>query len=285
MKSKKLSWIMMTILVGMTLLTVACGGEVEHQSQSEQVTLEGASNIQATIDFRAGDLTVQGGAVAHLLNAELDYNIRKDPPTVEYTVTDMNGELFLGVPDLGGLGASFGGDDNIWSLTFNRDVPIAMNLEANDADTTLLLADILLTRLQLKQNGREMDVDLSGSYPELTAVEIAANAGTGRFVLTGEYPILETIVANNNASALTFDLNGQWTRDLSIIIEGGTNNSVTFDLPEGVGVQLAVASDKVTVNAEGFMENFGMYINSTYGEADVTIYIVVSFKTGDVNLK
>ncbi|MCP4601965.1 MAG: hypothetical protein GY847_15860 [Proteobacteria bacterium] len=272
------------VIVGLLIIASACSGKVEHQTESKQIDIEDANSVQAVIDFRAGELNIQGALQENLLDAELTHNSRKDPPQVQYAVTDGFGELFLGVPDLGGMGASFGSSENIWALTFNQDIPLDFILEASDSNTTLNLVDVSLSQMRLHQNGREMTLDLSGVYPDLSAIEIGANAGTATFNLTGEYAALETILSTINASIQNFDLRGQWMHDLHVTIEGGTHNSVSLDLPEDVDVQVQVTSDKVDVIAEEFSASGGTYTNSTFGETDVTIYITIAFSSGDVTI-
>jgi len=278
---KAYRWI---IIVGIMLIATACGGDVEYQTEHKQIALDGATDVQTVIDFRGGELIITGAAQEHLLEAEFSHNAKKKAPVVQYSVSEGAGELFLGVPDLGGMGASFGGKDNLWELSLNPNVDLNLRLEVSDADASLNFSNLNLTNISIQQNGRELDVDLSGSHPELTALEFGANSGKGTFKFTGNYIDFESIQATINASVQHFDLRGQWERDCNIIIEGGTNNSVTLDLPSDIGVQVEVLSDKVDVSADGFSQDSGIYTNSIYGETAVTIYLTIGFTSGDLTI-
>jgi len=185
---------------------------------------------------------------------------------------------------LGGLGASFGSDDNIWTLAFNQDIPLKLNLEVSDSDTTLDLTDLFISELILQQNGREMNIDLSGNQPEIKSIKLGANGGKGTFNFTGDFGSLETIQSNINASVQNFDLRGHWRQDVHILIDGGTNNAVSLELPEEVGTKIEVKSDKINVSGDGFTENDRTFTNPAYGNTNTTIYVTISFSSGDLNI-
>ena len=102
------------LLIGLLLSLTACQREIEYHAENHTIGLEGAEIVQADIEMRSGDVTIQSGAEQDLLQAEILYNVEKEPPQVSYTVNDKQGDLTIEGSDAGGMGLSFKGQDNIW---------------------------------------------------------------------------------------------------------------------------------------------------------------------------
>ena len=76
------------------------------------------------------------------------------------------------------MGLSFKGQDNIWDLAFNDDVPLDLAVTVSDADIDLLLSGLSLTRLETVSNSgtitaENFQVD-GNTYSYVTAESPAA---------------------------------------------------------------------------------------------------------------
>jgi len=281
MKNKSLS-----IVIFLFLAMTACQGEIEYQTENHTFGLEGAEMVQADIEMRSGDITIEGGSGQELLVAEFLYNVEKEPPEVNYIVDDSQGDLTIEGSDTGGISLSFKGQDNIWDLAFNEDVPLDLAVSVSDADLDLLLSSLSLTKLETVNNSGTIMADLSGDQPQLTAVDIKkANGGRVEMDLSGRYESLSTIDAELNGARLLLDLTGEWLRDVDINIDGGSGNKVTLKLPQDANLTVNVDSETNEVSPVDFQVDGNVYRHVT-GEADaVDLNIQITFDRGQVTLE
>ena len=184
------------------------------------------------------------------------------------------------------MGLSFKGQDNIWDLAFNDDVPLDLAVTVSDADIDLLLSGLSLTRLETVSNSGTITADLSGDQTQLTAVDIKrANGGRVEMDLSGRYEALSTIDAELNGSRLLLDLTGDWLRDVDINLAGGTGNKVTLKLPQNATITVNADSDTNEITAENFQVDGNTYSYVTAESPTAKLDIQIAFERGQITLE
>ncbi len=167
-------------------LLAGCGSRArvsELRSESQSVELGDARSVRVEISFGAGDLQVTGGT-EKLLEADFTYNVAELKPEVEYT----DGTLALrqpeskGLPDLRGI-ADF---RNEWALRLNEQVPMDLRVEMGGGGSNLKLADLSLTRLDVRLGAGTSMIDLNSGWTHDLDVTIDAGAGDLTVRLPGD---------------------------------------------------------------------------------------------------
>ena len=120
-------------LLLLLLATSACKREITYAGENTSVALDGATSAQVDIEMRSGDISIYGGTEDSLLEAEFQYNVNKDPPAIDYIVSDDRGSLSIEGPG-GGASLSIGGQDNLWNMAFHQTIPLALKVSISDAD-------------------------------------------------------------------------------------------------------------------------------------------------------
>ncbi len=277
---KQLLFVISTLFF--VLATSACNKEIEYVVDNYSVAIEEAESVQATIEMRSGDLTISNGTENSLLTAELAYNVDNERPTVDYQVSDGQGNLFI-VGDAPSVAFSLGGQDNIWDLAFSNEAPLALDVAISDADADMDLSSLALTQLTVGGNVPGISANVSGEQALLTAVIINSNSGRINLDLTGNYDSLSTIDSDTNSADITLDLTGNWEQNVAGSFSGGTGNDVTLILPKDVGVSVTVDSTN-EVTAVGLNNSGDTYTNDAFGETAVSINIYIIFQRGNVQL-
>lgn len=86
------------------------------------------------------------------------------------------------------------------------------------------------------------------------------------------------------AGNVTIDLTGDWESDLDGRIEGGLGE-INLTLPANVGVRVEVERGLGDVNAPDLQaQGDNVYVNTDYGEAPVTVDLMIEQGAGDVTL-
>lgn len=209
--------------------------------------------LRVAITMGAGELTVQGGAM-ELLEAEFATNIEAWMPKVDY------GDARLTIAQRPTSNVFIGENArNTWDLRLHDAVPLVLTAELGAGTGTLDLRTLNVRTVDLKVGAGEMSVDLRGS------------------------PALERVDADLGAGKFTLDLRGDWARDADVHILGGVGET-TLRLPEGVGVQVRVDKGLGAVVARGLERDGNVYVNSLYGQAEVSLTIHVQAGIGQVTL-
>ena len=91
------------LLLSMT--SCVCVGErvelVDLRTEEQTIELGGAERVVIDVEIGIGKLNVRGGSPA-LLNAEFTYNVEEWAPTIDYSVKNGKGHLFITQPNAEG---------------------------------------------------------------------------------------------------------------------------------------------------------------------------------------
>jgi N-terminal domain of toast_rack, DUF2154 len=141
------------------------------KTETRAVERGSAEYVKAVIHMGAGELKVKGGA-AKLLDAEFR---SAHPPTVTYDAKGSRGALEIRSPDKATWGHK---GENKWTLNFDSQTPIDMEVHLGAGETDLDLSALALRSLQVHMGVGELRLNLNGDYHR--DVEVEVNGGVGR---------------------------------------------------------------------------------------------------------
>jgi hypothetical protein len=171
---------------------------VRHDTRT--LDLAGAKSVRADLNIGAGQLTLRGGS-PHLLDADFDYAEREGSPQVEYTVDAGKGELKISQEH---EGPNIGGSRNNWSLHFNDNVPLDLNIDMGAGEGDLRLRDLDVTNLTVNIGAGRVEVDLTGDRKKDLDADI--EGGVGQAVI--RLPRKIGVIVNASGGIGTIDASG-----------------------------------------------------------------------------
>lgn len=135
---------------------------------------------------------------------------------------------------------------------------------------------------------KNVEFDLSGTYPLLRSICYEGSFGAFDGLFTGSYPLLDEIKFKVTSCRMKFDLRGQWEKDCEITITG-TDADFTLQLPKDVGLVIHTQrkiQGKVivpdTLKKKGHFLKKSFYANEG---ADVTLTLNLVVTTGQITLE
>ncbi len=150
-----------------------------YESADEQIELEGATALDASIDMAAGKLTVMGGADG-ALDAGFDFSRAAWRPEVKYDVTGGVGRLSVRTPQVPDFGIH--GDMRYdWDLRLPGDVPLDLSVNMGAGQADLDLTGTMLREIRVNLGAGDTTVDLSGAWDHDLTGEL--NTGAGKLTL------------------------------------------------------------------------------------------------------
>jgi hypothetical protein len=263
MKRKPMSQhFLLLFLLSATLLSLAaCVNRLQVgdlQRKTESVALEGAEEVDVEIAMGAGELTLDGGADG-LMSAEFAYNVGGWEPEVSYSVSGNTGTLRLEQPsfELENFTIPDGDIRYEWDVRLGDGIPLSLDVRLGAGNSQFDLKSLDVRSMNLQTGAGDVTLDLGGTLSDL---EIQMGAGQ-----------------------MQVDLSGNWQQDLDATIRGGVGR-LTVRLPDDVGVRLEVNQGLGNVTATGLSRDNNTYVNSAYGDSDVTLNIAISGGVGEIVL-
>lgn len=193
-----------------------------------------------------------------------------------------------------------------------RSVRIEIDLGAGDLDVTggaekLLEADFIYNVAELKPEVEYTDGTLVVRQPESRGLPVLRDitdfrnewgmrlndavpmdlrvdvgAGAGNLRLSGLS--LTGLDITLGAGKSMIDLRGDWMRDLNVTMNAGAGD-ITVRLPRDVGARVKVNAGLGTIETRGLEQNENIYINSAYGESEITLQVDIDAGVGQINLE
>jgi hypothetical protein len=231
----------------------------ELQRKTESVALEGAEEVDVAIAMGAGELTLDGGADG-LMSADFAYNVGGWEPDVSYSVSGNTGTLRLEQPsfELDNFTIPDGDVRYEWDVRLGDGIPLTLDVKLGAGQSQFDLKSLDLRSLNLQTGAGDAALELGGTLSDL---EIQMGAGQ-----------------------MQVDLSGNWQQDLDATIRGGVGR-LTVRLPDDVGVRLEVNQGLGNVTATGLSRDNDTYVNSAYGDSDITLNIDISGGVGEIVLE
>jgi hypothetical protein len=199
----------------------------EMRKESKTVALGAAHTVMVSLNMKAGELKVGGGA-ADLLDADFTYNVPEWKPEVKYEVTGGVGNLEV---EQQGAASSTSNTRNDWDLHLANKTPMEMTVNMGAGRATLTLAGLALTRLELNMGAGETTVDLTGNWKKDLSAQIHGGVGRATIRLpreVGVHVVAQGGLGSINArdfqkqgDAYVNDQYGKSPVTLQIEVEGG----------------------------------------------------------------
>ena len=200
-------------------------GEVRKESKA--VALGAAHTVKVSLNMKAGELKVGGGA-SGLMEADFTYNVPEWKPEVKYEVSGSLGNLKVEQP---GSGSSTGNTRNEWDLHLSNKTPMEMTVNMGAGRATLTLTGLALSRLELNMGAGETTIDLTGDWKKDLSAQIHGGVGKATIRLprdVGVHVVARGGLGSINASdfqkqgdAYVNDVYGKSPVTLQIEVEGG----------------------------------------------------------------
>jgi hypothetical protein len=174
-------WIIAGCVLALTLAGCEDMGDIT--TDAKTVEAEGAESVEVNLKMGAGELRVSGGAEA-LMEADFTYRSRRQPPEVEYYVSEGRGVLT--VRHRRSSGPFLGSSKNEWDVRLNSRIPVKLEVDLGAGESRLDLSELDLRALTVDMGVGEMKLDLRGRYQQNLDVSIDGGIGSGTIYFPSE---------------------------------------------------------------------------------------------------
>lgn len=199
----------------------------ELHKDSRTVALGGARSVQATLNMKAGELKVAGGA-PDLLDGDFTYNVAEWKPEVTYEVNGGVGNLEVTQP---GSDASVGNTRNEWDVRLNSATPTELTVNMGAGRARLTLSGMAVNHFEFNMGAGETTVDLTGNWRKDLSAQI--HGGVGKAIVRLPRDVGVHVIARGGLGAINAhdlqkegdayvnELYGKSPITLSVEVEGG----------------------------------------------------------------
>ncbi len=204
---------------------------VQHD-ETRSVPLGKAEMVRATIDMKAGELRIQGGA-AQLMEGHFVYQGDTARPEIRYSDSSFRGILTM---RQGGATFSLGSggeSHHIWDLRLNNDRPLDLEANLGAGRSTLDLRGMYLRGLDLQIGAGQLELNLAGQWRR--GFEANIRGGVGQVDVTLPRTAAVEAVAQGgigNISAPGFDRSGN---SYTYVPEPHSPVTIRLDIRGGIG--------------------------------------------------
>lgn len=225
-------------------------------TEVRNVSLGTAKTVRVDLNIGTGRLTVDGSA-RNLLDGRFTYNVPAWKPEISYAANGGQGMLSVMQPSTSVRDLHEPRYD--WNLGLNSHVPIDLTVEIGAGSATLNLVGAQIRNLDL-----------------------TTGAGNGTIVLDGRS--LQRLQASTGAGALNVTLDGPWKHSLTGSLKSSAG-AITLRTPPDAGVRITTNNVVGVINANGFTQLDGAWVNDLYGKTPVTLNLEVASTVGAINLE
>ncbi len=252
----------------------------EIQTKREEIHLAGADSAVVNILFGAGDLQLEAGDSETLFAGRFRYNVEQWEPIVNYEDGVLNIEQG-GVK--GNWGVPTGNTRNDWNLKFSPDALLEIELELGAGKGDLDFTGLQITKLDVDAGAG--DFSMQFDEPARTPMdELTLNTGASMVKISGiGHASPEQIKVQGGVGDITLDFTGDWSRSADVQITAGVG-SLTLRLPDDVGVEVKTEGGLTNVSVDGLRQEGDAYVNSAFGEAEITLRFAVTTGIGNLRL-
>ena len=305
---KRVVWGVAFLVLGLSLSGCCCcwpsGGVVSSkvvrdlgagsvQRETQQIELGEAEQVEATIRFGGGDLDIEpldAEALGierddvPLLQASFVYNVDGLKPMIDYDVQDGQGKLEIRhKADNVGLDRLTTEMRNEWELALCNCVPLNLYMDVGAARGRFELGGLPIERLDLTTGAADLRVSFDKPNPErLKSLHVLSGAAKLDLIELGNAN-LDELTFDGGLGTYTFDLAGEWQRSASVRIQAGTSQ-VHVRVPRDIGVRVC-PGDLRRGHYDGLKEKDGCYVNSLYGQSDITLDVSLDLGLGRLDVR
>jgi len=251
-------------------------------AQSRQARSE--SNLQVSVRFASGHVTLKPGLPGALYQTEMRYDANDFVPNVRYDASSRRLRVSLSTDD---TDADIDVDTDSPQrllLTLPRDIPVNLNMELGATASDIELGGVALEQADIKIGASEATISFSESNPiacERFEVVMGAaqlyvdhlgNAGCARVEVTG------------GVGELTIDLTGSWFAEGSSLAVKVGLGQVTLRIPRSLGVRVELDRLLAGFDRAGFVRRGSSYLSRDYDGAQAKLDITIHAVFGDVDV-
>lgn len=276
-------------LLLLALLSMACGITINlpvdevtaGPTIEEQIVIPepDSQDVDLKLNFGAGKLELEGGAVNALVEGTATYNVDGFKPKV--TVEDNEVTLETGNLEIEGI-PNFGGDiKNIWDLKLSS-MPMNLSLSAGAYEAEIDLGGLAIQMLEVSDGAATVDLDFSSlNLVEMSTLRYSTGASNVKLTGLGNAN-LTSLIFRCGAGDYSLDFSGAWQRDAVVSIESGISQ-IRLLVPEGLSARVIFKGGMTSVDADDAWEKDGdEYILNGSGP---TLLINVDMGAGNLKLE
>lgn len=244
------------VLIVLSLAAMACSlnlnlPKIEYRTtalvtEDIQVPVpQGATPVDVTLDFGAGQLNVAPGAAQNLIEGVVRYNVPEFKPTVTNTtngVTFSTGELEINaIPRLANE------IENTWDLKLGS-TPMDLSINAGAYQGRFDLSGLSLTGLDVSDGAADVEMTFTEPNPvEMDTLRYSTGASQVKLIGLGNANFSD-LIFRGGAGSYTLDFGETVLRDAHIDVEIGIS-SLRIVVPKDANVRVIVGGGLSSVNA------------------------------------
>ena len=276
---RRLPWL--ALVLGLMLLTPACGGYGSVSSTSRSVEQAEAQTVWTEFRLRTGTLNLSGGAT-RLMDARFTAN-QQLQPDIEYDTKNGQGWLHVKQPDVHHA-LNFSSMRNAWDVRLSNSVPLDINTSNASGDTALDLTGLQVTHAGITAKSGDVVLTVGGEQPFLAALDVDSSSGRVRLDLGASFAHLSSLKVDSLAGDVTLDLSGQWRDHLNGEIHA-SSGTVTVRVPKSTPAVIHAGVTSGKVKADGFKSDNGSYTTAANAKAATVITLDVTVNAGQIVLE
>jgi hypothetical protein len=273
------------ITAGITILMSVSGIAGDYETVTQRVDAEGATRIEVTCDFEAGQLWLRSGDIPDAANIEITYTPRWVSYDIDYSKRGNTGHLVLG-SELRRK-RSFDDVENEWQVTLSDRLPVSLDLDIGACEADLDFGGLPLEGLDLDVGASSSRVEFSKPNPvRLKEIRIETGASSLELYDLGNANF-EYLTLDCGATSCDMDFRGEFSGESKVELDVGVA-SVDIYVPQGIGVRVETDDDGWFSSVD-FQDlrlervRKDTYESSNYARADSRLIFRVSVGMGSVD--
>jgi hypothetical protein len=258
-----------------------------------------ATSVEVDLDLSTGNFTLDGSSTM-LFEGEMKYQTSDYEPHAEYRVNDGEGRLTL--EQLSNAADSENGDHYVTSVQLNKDIPLSLQIVKEEGHSEMALNDLTLLdfmaclglsldrcrnlvdpEVEIKDTALEdsspsnSDIQMVGSYPELTEMAVLSALGERRITVDGDFDALELLMIElgvkddrfvDEGDGATRENQDLETQDINM--DGSDIVAISGRFPEILTISVMTDGGNDTISLSGDVVN-ATAINLSVGAGDDVI--------------
>lgn len=174
-KENRISSILLIIAMAViSILITGCWHTGQLISETMDIDLNEALEVNATIVIYKGNLEIKGISQSALLTSNFSYNLERWFPRISYMVENGIGNLKITQDNEKSNTTQL---VNNWLLLFNSMVPLSLDIIMGSAESHLNLNSINLTDLKAAIGTGDTVIDLTGDYHNYINIYLLGGIG------------------------------------------------------------------------------------------------------------
>ncbi len=174
------------------------------------------------------------------------------------------------------------------SAVVGGDIPELKTVSLNTANgkSTLNMQGhyTALQSIVLAAASGKLGIGLVGAYPALKEFSAKTMSGNIQLTLDAMCNRLEKLQVGSVSGVIDLDLaESNWQHNVEVELHG-VSGTIKVRLPDGIGVAVNVKKLSGTVDAPGFRQERGLYMNAAYGKSEVTLYLDIATVSGRIKV-